>query len=81
MTDRQTPHKNTKEKKPRFNSLARFRIVTIFMLLLMILILFKLFYVMLVEGEQWRKIAARLNPPELVMVNRYEAVFTMTITG
>lgn len=69
MTDRQTPHKNTKEKKPRFNSLARFRIVTIFMLLLMILILFKLFYVMLVEGEQWRKIAARLNPPELVMVN------------
>ncbi len=58
-----------KTPKRKWTPVKRFRLTIAVLALLMLAIFFKILYVMVVEGDRWREIGSRLNPPELVVVN------------
>lgn len=58
------------ENRPQgLNSLARYRIISVLLLFLLLFIFGKILNIMIVEGDRWRAKAETIHRPELVQVN------------
>lgn len=58
------------ENRPQgLNSLARYRIISVLLLFLLLFIFGKILNIMIFEGDRWRAKAETIHRPELVQVN------------